>query len=105
LHQIPVLHCTRVYVRDRFLGTTELVSVSSSGEQANFYSVGVSINADGRFVAFGSYASNLVPDDTNICPQTSARFSCSDVFVRDRLRGTTERVSVRSDGAQSDGQS
>jgi archaellum component FlaF (FlaF/FlaG flagellin family) len=51
----------------------------------------VSISADGRYVAFGSDASNLVPGDTN---------SKKDVFVRDTLAGTTERVSIAGDGTQ-----
>ena len=50
-----------------------------------------SISADGRFVAFASYASNLVAGDTN---------GTDDVFVRDRKQGTTELVSVSSAGEQ-----
>ena len=69
-------------------GTTERVSVSSAGAQADAISWGGSISADGRYVAFCSGANNLVPDDTNNSP---------DIFVRDRMAGTTERVSVASD--------
>jgi hypothetical protein len=83
-----------VFVRDRLLGTTERVSASSSGEQGNGESGWSSISADGRFVAFDSYASNLVAGDTN---------EERDVFVRDRLLGTTERVSVSSSGYQGNG--
>jgi Tol biopolymer transport system component len=72
-----------VFLRDRTAGTTELVSVSSDEEPANGPSVYPSISGDGRFVAFQSLASNLVPDDTN---------NVSDIFVRDRLNGTTERA-------------
>ena len=54
------------------------------------------ISADGRFVAFDSEATNLVPGDTN---------DASDVFVRDRQTGTTRRVSVSSGGAQGNGAS
>ncbi len=74
---------------------TERINVSSSGAQASGLSDRPSISADGRFVAFEGVpsASNLVPNDTN---------SAADVFVRDRLLGTTERVSVDSAGAQSD---
>jgi Tol biopolymer transport system component len=86
-----------VFVRDRQAGTTELVSVSSSGVQGNSYSVGrLAISADGRYVAFFSNASNLVAGDTN---------HWMDIFVRDRQAGTTERVSVDSSGAQGDGPS
>lgn len=79
------------FVHDRQTGVTELVSVSSTGHQADRAIYGpVTISADGRYVAFMSQAFNLVPDDT----------CCYDVFVRDRLTGTTERVSVNSAGEQ-----
>jgi hypothetical protein len=83
-----------VFVRDRQSGTTQLVSVNSGGMQANGNSYYPSISADGRFVAFWSLASNLVPGDTN---------NLADVFVRDRQSGTTERVSVDSTGSQGNG--
>jgi Tol biopolymer transport system component len=85
-----------VFVRDRQLGTTERVSVDSSGLQANNFSVELAISGDGRFVAFRSAASNLVAGDTN---------GAFDVFVRDRLTGTTERSSVSSGGVQGNGDS
>jgi Tol biopolymer transport system component len=80
-----------IFVRDRKTGLTERVSVSSSGEQGNNISMGSSISADGRYVVFTSYASNLVKGDTN---------GGYDVFVRDRQTGITERVSVSSNGEQ-----
>ncbi len=80
-----------VFVRDRQTGTTERVSVDSAGAQGNGNSLGASISADGRFVAFGSAASNLIAGDTN---------GYEDIFVRDRQSGTTERVSVATDGTQ-----
>src|SRR5205823_5952070 len=66
-----------VFVHDRQTGATERVSVDSFGRQAeNFHSGSAcGISADGRYVAFGSLASNLVPGDTN---------NTYDVFVRDR---------------------
>jgi Tol biopolymer transport system component len=82
-----------IFVRDRSAGTTEIVSVSSSGDQGNADSYLPCISSDGRFVAFGSRATNLVADDTN---------GVSDVFVHDRVAGTTERVSVSSGGLQAD---
>lgn len=72
-------------------GTTTRVSVSSAGEQTNNGSQDVSMSADGRFVAFGDAASNLVPNDTN---------DNHDVFVHDRLTSETSRVSVGTGGAQ-----
>jgi Tol biopolymer transport system component len=87
-----------VFLHDRLTGTTERVSVSSSEHQANRQSqVGVGgLSANGRYVAFESYATNLVRNDTN---------RMWDVYVRDRLAGTTQRVSVTRSGAQVNGDS
>ena len=85
-----------VFVRDRLSGTTELVSVASNGEQADEDCFFPTITADGRFVAFESRADNLVFGDTN---------GHEDVFVRDRIAGTTERVNLGSQGAQADADS
>ena len=74
-------------------GTTQRVSVRPNGVQANSASFQSAISAGGRFVAFASDASNLVPGDTN---------GVTDVFVRDRLTGVIERISVAGSGAQSD---
>ncbi len=91
-----------VFVHDRETAQTTRVSVSSTGEEGNGYSgtrfvgggqMGATISGDGRFVAFASTASNLVPDDTNQLP---------DVFVHDRQTGETRRVSVACSGAQLD---
>ena len=62
-----------VFVRDRKLGTTRRVSVGPGGVQGDTWSEGPAISADGRFVAFYSDATNLVPGDTN---------ATIDVFVR-----------------------
>lgn len=78
-----------IFLRDRVLGTTELISKSSLGVQGNGFCSNPSISEDGRFVCFESVANNLVPGDTN------GRF---DVFVRDRRNRTTERVSIAMDG-------
>jgi Tol biopolymer transport system component len=86
-----------VFLRDRWNGTTELASVSSAGIQGNDESNYAAISADGRFVSFASKATNLVAPDGNLF-----RF---DVFVRDRLNGTTEIVSLSSAGAQGNGNS
>src|SRR4028119_414097 len=71
--------------------TITRVSVDSAGNQGNRDSYNPSISADGRFVAFTSLASNIVPGDTN---------NTFDIFVRDRLTNTTTRVSVDSAGNQ-----
>jgi hypothetical protein len=80
-----------VFVHDRGSGATEIVSVSSQGVQGSGISSNASVSGDGAFVAFSSLSNNLVPSDTN---------GFSDVFVRDRSAGTTERVSVDSSGGQ-----
>jgi Tol biopolymer transport system component len=73
--------------------TTGQIDVSSNGAAANFGSeVGVSLSADGRFLAFSSGASNLTPEH-----------SIQDIYVRDRVSGTTELVSESSRGVPSDG--
>ena len=85
-----------VFVRDRTNGTTELVSVSSAAVQGNGDSDFPAISADGRYVAFESRASNLVAGDNN---------AVIDVFVRDRVSGTTEFVSVSGAGVLGDDES
>ncbi len=80
-----------IYVRDMQSSEITRVSVSSTGEQADSHSSAPSISADGRFVAFYSNATNLVPDDTN--------FS-DDIFVHDMESGETTRASVSSAGVQ-----
>jgi Tol biopolymer transport system component len=72
----------------------DVVSVDSAGGAANGPSFSQDVSADGRFVAFASDASDLVPGDTN---------GATDVFVRDRQAGTTQRVSINSAEAQVDG--
>jgi Tol biopolymer transport system component len=81
-----------IFVRDRVLGITSRVSVSSGGTEATDYSRRPKISWDGRNVVFQSAASNLVADDTNIV---------IDIFVHDRVTGETSRVSVSSGGTES----
>src|SRR5512133_470925 len=83
------------FVRDRSTGQTTRVSVSSTGEQGNDESFDA-VSADGNLVAFDSFASNLVPGDTN---------RDQDVFVRNLTTGETTRVSLTADGKQGQGQS
>ncbi|MGZ8225826.1 MAG: hypothetical protein ACXWT3_04195 [Methylococcaceae bacterium] len=70
---------------------TTIVSVDPAGLRGNSGSFYPAISANGRFVAFASYASNLVAGDTN---------DEYDIFVRDRTDGTTTRVSIDSAGQQ-----
>jgi hypothetical protein len=85
---------SNIYFRDRETGVTERLQLNDAGSVIALESL--SISADGRFVAFSSAASNLVPGDTN---------HKADVFVHDRQTGTTQRVSVASDGTQGGGKS
>lgn len=84
---------TQTTITDETLQTfqAERISVSSDGTEANNNSGSPSISADGRYVAYGSDATNLVPGDTN---------GIVDIFVFDRDTNTTERVSVASDGTE-----
>jgi len=88
---------TDVFVKDMQTGAIELVSVSTSGVQGNRSSGvgGVAISDDGRFVAFSSNASNLhaLDTDTN---------GTSDVYLRDRVAGTTDIVSINSAGVKAE---
>src|SRR5262245_54946947 len=76
--------------------TTSRLSLGPGGVEGNNLSVYPDCSADGRYVAFYSAASNLVPLDTNVA---------TDIFVIDRLSGTPERVSVDSSGVQGNGPS
>jgi Tol biopolymer transport system component len=80
-----------IFVRDLLTNTTRRVSLATDGTQGNYNSNSPSISADGRYVAFYSFASNLVSGDTN---------GPGDIFVRDLLTNTTRRVSVATDGTQ-----
>ena len=80
-----------VFVRDRVAGTTERVSLPSTGGESTGASSEPAVSGDGRFVAFVSSAADLVAGDSN---------GLADVFVRDRVAGTTTRVSVTAGAAQ-----
>ena len=76
-------------------GQTVRISVMVGGQEANSDSSNAAISADGRYVAFDSYASNLVSDTNNT----------RDVFVRNTLTGLVSRVSIAGDGSQSNNES
>jgi hypothetical protein len=82
-----------VYLHDRQLTTTSLVSVSSSGVKGNSSSSGGHVTSDGLYVGFTSTATNLVAGDTN---------NFEDVFLHNMQTGSTVRVSVGSTGQQGD---
>lgn len=80
---------TQIYLRDRQLGTTTLVSRNAADEPANYSAMSPTITPNGRFVSFTGAASNLVPGD---------RDGDSDAFVWDAESDTVEMVSVDSAG-------
>jgi Tol biopolymer transport system component len=77
---------TDIFLRDRVTQTVKLVTKSGNGD-----SLRPAISANGRYIAYESYASNLVEGDTN---------NAADIFRYDRITGTTVRASVASGGAQ-----
>lgn len=85
-----------VYVHDRQTGATVLASVASDGTPGNANSSWPSLSSDGRYLAFDSDCTNLVPNDVN---------GHRDVFVHDLVSGVTTIVSVDSSGVQGDGDS
>ncbi|HEV7732606.1 MAG TPA: hypothetical protein VGR62_10615 [Candidatus Binatia bacterium] len=84
-----------IYVLDRRTGQTTRVGQPSEG-QSNDDSLGPQISPNGRYLAFESDASNLVPGDTN---------GAIDAFVVDRTRGTLVRASVSDAGVEGNLQS
>ncbi len=86
-----------IYVRDIQSNTTERISVSSYGEQANGASLySPVISNEGRYVAFTSDANNLAAGDNN---------NVSDVFLRDRNLDTTNLISITEYGTSANGPS
>ena len=87
-----------VFVADTETGTVTRASQSADGTVSGLVSTigGLMLSGDGRYVVFQSAANNLVVGDTN------GKF---DVFVRDRVSGTTERVSVGQIFGQANGTS
>jgi Tol biopolymer transport system component len=83
---------TDIFLADRTTGTLELVSVGNGGVPANWGSAHPTVSHDGRFVAFTTNATNLIPLDVN--------GNVNDVYVRDRVLGTTVLASVSSSGEQ-----
>jgi hypothetical protein len=85
-----------VFVHDLDTGITERVSIATAGTQGDDDAFTLSLSSNGSFVAFGSFATNLVAGDTN---------DVIDVFVHDRDAGTTARVSIATAGTQANDES
>jgi Tol biopolymer transport system component len=86
-----------VFVRDRATDVTEVVSVTGDGRLGNDHSYLADLSPDGRFVLFGSRATNLVPVSTGV--------GIYQTFIRDRRTDATELVSVTTDGVPANGTS
>ena len=82
---------TDIFVKDLQNGTIQRVSTDRDGDQGNWPSSNGQFSADGKYVVFDSFASNLVPGDTN---------GTTDVFIKDLQRGAIERISTDATGGQ-----
>ena len=85
---------TDTFIYDRLNNTVELITIAPDGTQANGSSSSGDLSGDGRYLTFGSFASNLVPNDIN---------NQRDIFVYDRLNKTTELVTIANNGTQANG--
>jgi uncharacterized repeat protein (TIGR01451 family) len=83
-----------IFVRDLVNGATTRVSISNHEDQGDGGDDWAAISGDGSRIAFRSSSDNLVAGDTN---------RLGDIFVRDRVAGTTVRVSLSSSGEEADG--
>ena len=81
----------QIYLFDRDTGQTEMLSIGPDGNPANWDSGNPAISADGRYVVYNSRATNLVDGDINME---------RDLFLYDRVTGTTERISMADDGSE-----
>lgn len=106
VHSQCIPSCSDVFLHDRKTGKTELISVGRDGESADLPSgeggsgggggMHQHISADNRYVAFFSYATDLVPNNASLSPWPVLS---GGQYVRDRKTSRTERVSVDSTGA------
>jgi len=85
-----------IFFRNRSSGVTSRASVASDLTQADADSAEPALTADGTKIVFSSIATNLVNEDTN---------GLSDIFLYDTSNATTTRVSLSSNGLNSDGAS
>ncbi|MEO7836728.1 MAG: hypothetical protein ABIS21_03675, partial [Acidimicrobiales bacterium] len=85
-----------IFIRNLVTSTTKRVSVAGVNTQSNGTSLTPAISGDGTYVTYASWASNLVPGDTN---------NRADIFVRNTVAKTTKRVSLATGGAQGNGDS
>jgi Tol biopolymer transport system component len=93
---IALGHDNNLLLYDHQTKQSQFVLTTIDEQPLNSSPFAPSLSADGRFIAFVSYASNLVADDRN---------EEADVFVLDRETDQIERVSVATDGSEADGES
>jgi flagellin-like hook-associated protein FlgL len=84
------------FVKDTQTGIVTAIGVTSTGVAGNAQSAVFAISADGRYVGFDSFASNIVEGDTN---------GTRDAFIRDTVTGTTTKISTSSSGTEAVGSS
>lgn len=85
------LTCSQIFLRDRILNITKIISLNNAGGVADGDCGESAISGDGRFVAFASWASNLISGDSN---------GLADIFIRDLILNTTKLVSISASGQQ-----
>jgi Tol biopolymer transport system component len=81
-----------VFLYDQATGTTHQISLAHDGGVSDGDNQHARVSADGRWIAFWSWAGNLVPDDTQRCQESQTNFSCGDVFVYERESGKVQRI-------------
>lgn len=100
--------CRHIYLYDRETRTMELISVTDDGIPADGASQEVDISADGKYVIFTSWATNLVPDGREIVcddfPDLQGK-GCPQVYLRDRAASRTYLISRGSADSLPDGRS
>jgi Tol biopolymer transport system component len=98
-----------IFVRDTKTGVTTRINVSPTGAQGNgirLIPATASIDGDGRYVAFQTDDSNLVPGGASTCTVTEPGVQpCPEIYVRDRRSGTTRLVNVSDSGVRANGPS
>ncbi|MEU9045322.1 MULTISPECIES: hypothetical protein [unclassified Kitasatospora] len=105
---LPVQGRTEVYVRDRKTGRTELVSggLTSTDTDKFHASYAPSISANGRYVAFVSSRTDLVPALQGGDPSLARPYTWDyNIYVTDRWTGKTRLVSLGADGKPGDSMS
>jgi len=92
-----------VFIHDLATGETDQVSVSSDGTQGNGNSLNPKISANGQYITFESYATDLIAGDTNNYCGVNFLDNCKDIFVRDLMTSQTFRVSITHVGSEANG--